>query len=234
MVKILQSIILSLFLITCKVEAQIINNKEKEKIININCKACFNNKRSMIKIMLQNTGKSNIYVYLSYWEINGLMKETDFLLGFPYDSYTVNRIFFVPQTMNINKGMETRGDKAEYPIFKNFPNILKLSPKESQILIIQFSDSILQNLQMNLYQFSCTIAFTNNKEWKILENKIGKKIRRSIIAVKEEVIIIKLKKFMEPDECMISDIKIKPEYSGIIRRTFDNFITGHCDLDTND
>jgi len=233
MVKMILMITFWFFYIYHGLEAQIIKYGSKDQIIDIQSKTFLENKRLKLKISLQNKGKEDVYIFLSYWEINGLIEKTDLFLGYPHDSYTVNRIFFIPKDKDIYEEIETRGDKGDYPDFNKFPNVLKLTPNDGQCLIIEFNKSISKSLGINKYRFSCEISFAYKEEWDVLEKKIGGKIREAIIQIRKDPIVIKIDKFRKPEMLMISDVQINPKFSGMIRKTFDNFISGRCNLETD-
>jgi hypothetical protein len=227
-------IILYCFFIICpRLEAQVIKYGSGDQIIDVCCEQVMGNKGNTLKIIISNKSKENVYIFLSYWEVDGLMKKTDVILGYPDDSYIVNRIFFFPKDQNFNNGIRTKGHKGDYPIFSKFPNVLKLCPEQNREIMIEFSKSIIKSLDMKKYRFSCTVSFTFEKEWKILENKIGEKIKNALLAINDDNIVIKIEKFREPNQCMNSNVEINSDYSGMIRRIFDNFVVGRCNLETD-
>ena len=181
-----------------------------------------------LKIIIKNKTNDNMYFLLSQWEIDGLINKNDFFIGFPNDSYMVNRIHFFPKTMNINQKIRYVGEKGEYPIHDKFPSILILKPNESQELLIYLSKAIPDSIDISNYRFNCQLCYTYDNEWDALRDKIGDRINQALIHPTKNPLTFVISEFRKIHTYNESPYSITLYGSDYLHKIFDNFIVSKC------
>jgi len=181
-----------------------------------------------IVIVVRNYRNEEIFVLVSHWEIDGLFNDKDYLVGFPSDSYIVNRIHFFPRTMKKGDRINFIGEKSDFPTYRKFPKVVRLKPQKSQKIIIELGKTIMDTHDIAKYWFNCQISFAYAKEWRKLESMLGKEINKAVTEVEKFPITIKLVEYRKPYIFSLSDIEIDSVFSTQIHEVFDNFIVGTC------
>ena len=223
-------LIFMVFFIGCVTKDDSSNVDIEISKIQSNCSLKVEQKQPIVEIQLTNRHTENVYLFLSYWEVNGLKDSADVILGYPTYKYLVNQIQFYPKSMK-NKSIKYIGEKRESPLFNYLPKVLKLGKNETQNFKIRLSDSITQILDIEQFNFYFFICYTTEKIWKSLEEKIGENIHNTIILpskMEKEISIPSLEKVYTYE---MSNIAIQyTSRTFNLYNVFNHWVKGKCSL----
>jgi len=197
------------------------------------CSLRFENKQPVIEIHLINQQSNNVYLFLSYWEVNGLKDSSDVLFGYPTDKYIVNQIRYYPKTMK-GKSIKYIGEKSVTPSFRNLPKVLKLGKNEPQKFVIKLTSPIIQTLDIDQYNFYFFISYTTEKIWKSMEKKLGKEVLDAIILsnkIEKEISIPSVNEVYIYEMSEIENTYTLKDFS--FYNIFKNWIKGECSINSN-
>lgn len=218
-----------LLVITCgmALSQTILTTSDISKVA-LNCSVLREGNFPKIVIVVRNYRNEEIFVLVSHWEIDGLFDDKDYFVGFPSDSYIVNRIHFFHRTMKKGDRISFTGEKSDFPMYRKFPKVVRLTPPKSQKFIIELGKTITDSLDIAKYWFNCQISFAYAKEWRRLESLLGEEINKAITEAENLPIVIKLVKYGKPYIFSLSDVEVDSAFSTQIHEVFDNFIVGTC------
>jgi len=126
-----------------------------------------------INVEIKNNGSENIFLPISHWEIDGIDDTTDAFLGYPNDSYIVNRIHYYPASMKSNL-FNVVGDKGDYPDYSNLPYFLKIGKGEAISIVIIIEGRTGNVLYNGKYVFDIEVCYCTQREWNILKKNFSK------------------------------------------------------------
>ena len=191
-------------------------------------------KNNTIELALINNSKETQYIQISYWEVDGVSTVKEKLTGiivFP-EEYAVNQIIFFSEKMKNKKIPSFKGEKREYPLYKNLPVFIRIKPKDSLLIDFEFPKEMAKIFNNKRFLFKGSLAYMGESNFesyishfnitkeKVLYNNMAKNVKLQIQNEKHPIELIK-------SDILIDDFKRDSESAFIrelINKRFDFII----------